>query len=104
MCWFAEGYDNCAPYDGKMFTPGIGLQPYCVCPHCESANWQSFAEDVKTRSISGIAVEDGAALCMIDGENSVFTSHGTETVFFYDADDSFKKYDLKEHPEILNNL
>lgn len=104
MCWFEEGYDNCAPYDGKMFTPGIGLHPYCVCPHCESENWQSFARDIKTRKISGIAVEDGAALCLIDGENSIFTSHGTETVWYYDADDNFRKYDLKEHPGILNNL
>ena len=104
MCWFAEGYDNCAPYDGKMFTPGTGLHPYCICPHFQSENWQSFRQDVRTRKISGIAVEDGAALCLIDGENSVFTSHGTETVRYFDADDGFREYDLKENPGILVNL
>lgn len=104
MCWFAEAYDNCAPYDKKMFVECLGLFPYCVCPHFNSENWKSFEEDIRTRSISGLAIEDGAALCLIDGKNSIFTSHGTETVWFFDANDNFKKYDLRQHPEILENL
>ena len=104
MCWFEEGFDNCAPYDEKMFTPGVGLRPYCICPHFNSENWKVFESEIKTRSISGIAVEDGAALCFTDEGNFVFTSHGTEDCWFFDARDGFKKYSLSSHPEILATL
>lgn len=104
MCWFGEGYDNCAPYDEKMFVECMNFYPYCICPHYQSENWKSFDEAIKSEKISGIAIEDGAALCLIDGDNYIFTSHGTETCYYFDAEDNFKKYDLKEHPEILKKL
>lgn len=104
MCWFAEGYDNCGIYDSKMFTGGMGLRPYTVCPHYESPNWQCFNDDVKDAGYSSIAVEDGAALCLIDGNNYIFTATGTETVWYFDKENSFRRTDLSVDTARLKSL
>ncbi|NLA76536.1 MAG: hypothetical protein GX851_01675, partial [Clostridiales bacterium] len=68
-----------------------GLLPYCNCPHFESKSWQSFKKAIRTRKISGIACENGAAAVYEDGK--YYTLHGNEggRVFFFDSGRGFKK-------------
>ena len=101
MCWFAESYDNCGVYDSKMFVDSMGLKDYVICPHYESPDWVSFDEDVKTRKRNGIAIEDGAALCLIDGKNYILKAKGTETCWFFDSKNNFCKTDLSENEDLL---
>ena len=106
MCWFKEGYDDCGPEDKFMFVDALGLLPYCNCPHYESRSWQSFNDVVSTRKISSIACENEAAICYIDGKWSVMVSSARPDarVWFFDAEDNYKRYDLRQHPEILERL
>jgi len=103
MCWFGEGWDNCGLYDGKMYVDAMGFKPYTVCPHYEHESWQSFDDHVKDARYDGIAVEDGSALCLIDGHNYILKAKGNETCWYFSKTDG-KKYDLSEHPEILKKL
>ena len=92
MIWFKTGFDNCAIYDGKAFTPGLGFYPYAICPHYESEGWQCFTEEVKTQPLPGLAIEDGAALCVeADGNAYVFKAQGTEKVWFFDPETGYQK-------------
>lgn len=106
MCWFREGYDDCGPHNDMMFVDGLDLLPYCNCPHYENQFWNRFTEDIKTRKISGIACENDTALCFIDDKRYILTSgiRPDARVWFFDANDNFKRYDLKQHPEILEKL
>lgn len=106
MCWFNEGFDDCGPEDSFMFVDALGLLPYCNCPHYESAFWQNFNEHIPTRKLSGIACENESAICYIDGKWSTLISGNRPDarVWFFDKDDNFKRYDLTQHPEILERL
>ena len=106
MCWFREGYDDCGPENAFMFVECLDLLPYCNCPHYEGSSWQTFNEAVKTRKISGIACENEAAICFIDGEKYVLHAPGYPDArcWFFDASDGFKRYDLELYPEILKQL
>lgn len=106
MCWFAEGYDDCGPDNSFMFVDATGIIPYCNCPHYEGVKWQTFNEAVKTRSRSAIACENETALVYSDGKYSLLiaSSRPDARVWFFDANDGFKRYDLREHPEILEKL
>ncbi len=76
MCWFAEGYDDCGENHEFMFVDCLGLLPYCNCPHYESGYWQSFKDAVKTRNVSGLALENGAAYIWDNGK--VTTMYGND--------------------------
>ncbi|MBQ6163488.1 MAG: Type 1 glutamine amidotransferase-like domain-containing protein [Clostridia bacterium] len=106
MCWFREGFDDCGPESSFMFVDALGLIPYCNVPHYESAFWQEFNKYAATRSVSSIACENEAALCYIDGKYSVMVSSARPDarVWFFDAGDGYKRFDLREHPEILERL
>ncbi len=106
MCWFREGFDDCGPDDAFMFVDGLGLLPYCNCPHYETAFWQTFNEHVSTRAISSIACENEAAICYIDGKWSIMASSARPDAraWFFDANDHFRRSNLREHPEILERL
>ena len=106
MCWFREGYDDCGPENEFMFVECLGLLPYCNCPHYEGVYWQTFNEAIRTRAVSGIACENEAALCFIDGERYILHAPGYPDArcWFFDAEDGFRRYDLDLHPEILRRL
>ncbi len=92
MIWFRSGFDNCAVYDEKEFTPGLGFYPYVICPHYECEGWQCFNEEVKNQPLPGFAIEDGAALCVPpNGDAYVFRAEGTEKVWFFDPAAGFEK-------------
>lgn len=76
MCWFAEGYDDCGENHEFMFIDCLGLLPYCNCPHYESDYWQGFKDVIKTRSFSGLAIENGAAYIWNNG--NVTTTCGND--------------------------
>lgn len=106
MCWFKEGYDDCGVNGEMMFYGGLGLLPYCCCPHYEGDFWHSFSDAIKTRSISGVACENDAALCFVDGKNYVFTADNRVDArcWFFNANDGFKKHDLCADDDMLVKL
>lgn len=92
MIWFESGFDNCAVYDEKVFTPGMGLYPYAFCPHFESEGWQCFTDEVKKQPLPAFAAENGAALCVLPGGDSyVFRATGSEKVWFFDPKNGYEK-------------
>ncbi len=94
MCWFDMGYDDCGENGSFVFIDCIGLLPYCYCPHFISESWRSFETAVRGCRVSGIGVEDGAALIFKDGKYS--TMHGNDggSVFFFDKERDFAKSDI----------
>ncbi len=104
MCWFAQGYDNCALYDEKELTDGIGILPYCFCPHYESESWQTFNEAVYGASYSAIACEDNAAVCFVDGRRYLFKCRDNATAWFFDRSNGFRRTNLEEDAERLQML
>lgn len=90
MCWFEEGYDDCGENHEFMFVDCLGLLPYCNCPHFESDYWQSFAQAIKSRSRSGIACDDGAALVFDDGKYYALQGNDGGEVTFFDKNKGFE--------------
>ncbi|MBQ3006305.1 MAG: Type 1 glutamine amidotransferase-like domain-containing protein [Clostridia bacterium] len=91
MCWFAEGYDDCAEDRSFMFVDCMGLLPYSNCPHFEGGNWPSYAEAIKGRRYSGIALENGAAMVYDNGRFYTLQGNDGGEVYFLDASDGHKK-------------
>lgn len=104
MCWFREGLDNSGEDDGLEIVELLDLKPYCYCPHYEVEIWQSFDEFARTRNISSVACENGAALCLSPEGNCIVNDERDAKCWYFDAEDNYKKYDLSEHPEILAKL
>ncbi|MBQ7688323.1 MAG: Type 1 glutamine amidotransferase-like domain-containing protein [Clostridia bacterium] len=95
MVWFSRGYDNCGLYDSQMFTPGIGLIPYAVCPHYDEVFWKSFDVRVHETGLSGVALENGAAYCvMSDGSTQILRASGGKKAWFFDAENGYEKREL----------
>ena len=100
MCWFAEGYDDCAEDHSFMFVDCLGLLPYSNCPHYEGGNWGSFAQAVKGREYSGVAIENGAAI-IFDGDRhyAICGNDGGE-VFYLDKNNNHEQVLLTESTNI----
>lgn len=86
VCWFKEGYDDCGENGSFVFCDCLDILPFCCCPHFESDNWQSYAEAVKTREVSGCAIENGAALIYEDGVFSTMHGNSGGEVWFMDIE------------------
>ncbi len=91
MCWFAEGYDDCAEDRSFMFVECLGFLPFSNCPHFEGGNWPSYAEAVKGRKYSGIALENGAALVYNNGKFYTLQGNDGGEVYFLDAEKGHEK-------------
>ncbi len=106
MCWFKEGYDDCGPEGEFMFVDCLGLIPYCNVPHYENRNWQSFNEVASTRTVSSICCENDAAVAFIDGKCSLIAAGDSPDarVWYFDAQDGYRRLDLTQHPEIVEKL
>ena len=91
MCWFSRGYDDRGENHEFMFVDCLGLLDYCNCPHFESDYWQVFADAVKTQELSGIAVDNGAAVIFDNGK--WYTIHGNDggEVYYFDSKKGFEK-------------
>lgn len=85
-CWFRESYDDCGENGEFVFVDCLNILPYCACPHFESGSWQNFKYEIKNRPVSGYAMENGAALCVIDGEYSVISGNEGGDVWFFDKE------------------
>lgn len=94
MCWFQEGWDDCGPNGAYEFVDCLGFLPYCNCPHFEIPNWQNFRSVIRTRSISGIAVEDDAAVIYENGMLSCMQATGIGRVHYFDAQNGFAETDI----------
>lgn len=91
MCWFAEGYDDCGENHEFVFVDCLGLLPYSNCPHYEGGNWGSFAQAVKGRNYSGIAIENGAALVYDNGRYYTLQGNDGGEVYLLDKDKNYEQ-------------
>ena len=89
MCWFAEGYDDCGENHEFMFIDCLGLLPYCNCPHYESGYWQSFKDAVKTRNLTGLALENGAAYIWNNGKVTTMCGNDGGKVYLMRKENGF---------------
>ncbi|MBQ6022503.1 MAG: Type 1 glutamine amidotransferase-like domain-containing protein [Clostridia bacterium] len=106
MCWFRQGFDDCGPEDSFMFVDALGLLPYNNVPHYEGEFWQTFNRYADKTPLSSICCENDTAIQYIDGVWSVRVAERRPDarVWFFDASDGYKRYDLRQHPEILETL
>lgn len=91
MCWFEQGYDDCGENHEFMFVDCLGLLPFSNCPHFEGGNWGSFEQAVRSTGLSGIALENGAALFYEDGKYSVMHGNDGGDVYFIDSKKNYEK-------------
>lgn len=89
-CWFKESYDDCGKNGEFVFVDCLGILPYSACPHHEAGNWQTFKDTIKTRCVSGVGIENGAALIYIDGKYSTINGNEDGDVWFYDIEKNFE--------------
>ena len=106
MCWFRQGFDDCGPEDSFMFVDALGLLPYNNVPHYEGEFWQTFNDYADKTPLSSICCENETAIQFIDGKWSlrIASRRPDARVWFFDAADGYKRYDLRQHPEILEIL
>lgn len=106
MCWFRQGFDDCGKRNDWMFVDCLDLIPYCNVPHYDSGGWQEYNGFADKTPLSSICCENEAALVYIDGKYSVLSSarKPDATAYLFDANNGYKRYDLKEHPELLEKL
>ena len=90
VCWFNEGYDDCGPDRSFIFCDCLGILPYSACPHFEGNGWYNFKDEIKSRPMSGIGIENGAALIFEDGKFS--TMHGNDVgyVWHFNKDKNYE--------------
>ncbi len=91
MCWFERGYDDCGENAEFMFIDCLGLIPGCNCPHYNSEYWQSFDNVVSTQDLDGIAVDNDAALVMVDGEISGVFGVDDRGIFKLSKDNNYTR-------------
>lgn len=94
MCWFDMGWDDCGENREYMFIECMGFIHGCNCPHYESGNWNTFKEHVKECGTDGIACENGAAYCVIDGEISKITGSDGASVYYFDKEKNWKEEEI----------
>ena len=96
MCWCKEGFDDCGENKSFVFVDSVGILPYSCCPHFDSGNWAVFGEEIKKRSVKGLAIENGAAVVFKD--NEIYSLHGTDggNAYFYEQDGSRTLIERKE--------
>ena len=90
VCWFDEGYDDCGPDRSFIFCDCLGILPYSACPHFEGNGWYNFKDEIKNRPLSGVGIENGAALIYDNGTFS--TMHGNDVgyVWFFNKDKNYE--------------
>ena len=76
MCWCKEGWDDCGEDHSFMFVDCIDILPYCCCPHYDGNSWCNFKDEIKTRTITGLAIDNGAAV-VFDGEK-IYALNGND--------------------------
>lgn len=106
MCWFRQGFDDCGPRGSFMFVDCVDLIPYNNVPHYEGEFWHSFDDYANQTPLSTIACENDTAFVCEDGKYSVLIcgKRPDAVVWFFDAADGYKRYNLTLHPEILERL
>lgn len=101
MCWFDRGFDDCGPEGSFMFVDCLGILPFCNCPHFESDHWQAFVQAVKEQPLSGVAIEDGAALFFEDGEYYCVRGNDGGEVWYLNCADGYKMTNVFDEPNVI---
>lgn len=98
MCWFRRGYDDCGIGGRPMFIEGVGLFPYCLCPHFENENWHKFTDAVQMQELDGLGVDDDAALVFCDGKVSILRNYPDKEAGAYlmRAKEDYRLQDLSQ--------
>ena len=89
-----------------MFVDALDLLPYNNVPHYEGEFWQTFNAYADKTPLSSICCENDTAIQYIDGVWSlrIAERRPDARVWFFDAENGYKRYDLRQHPEILERL
>lgn len=94
VCWFSEGYDDCGPDRSFIFCDCLDILQYSACPHFEGNGWYNFKDEIKNRPLSGIGIENGAALIYKDGTFSTLHGNDVGYVWLFDKDKAFESKTL----------
>lgn len=106
MCWFRQGFDDCGPRGNFEFIDCCDIIPYNNVPHYEGDFWHQFDSYASKTPLSTIACENDTALIYENGKYSIMIcdKKPDARVWFFDANEGYKRYDLTAHPEILDRL
>lgn len=102
MCWFNQGYDDCGEDGSFMFYDCLGFIPFTSCPHYQSENWRTFSDAIKSGGLSGIAMDNGAGFCYVDGKYYTVCGNEDGDCFYYDKDNGFEEINLNLNSEVLD--
>lgn len=94
VCWFQEAYDDCGENGSFVFCDCLGILPFCACPHYEDGPWNYFKEAIKTRGISGVGMENGAALTFVDGVFGVMCGNEGGEAYVMPVSEDYKEQKL----------
>lgn len=84
MCWFETGLTDAGKTDAYTTVDALGLIPALACTaHATEARREAFRNALRQSEQAGVAIEDGAALELIDGTFRVHTVSGDERVYAY---------------------
>lgn len=84
MCWFASGLSD--SIDGSAFTLVDCLdwiENIACTPHATLERRAVFQKEMKTQRTSGVALEDGCAIEITDGQYRILSATGDETAYSY---------------------
>lgn len=84
MCWFAAGLSDAG--DDAEYAPVdcLGWFDDVACtPHAHPSRRAAFREWLATRTETGLALEDGCAVELADGQYRILPASGTETAYRY---------------------
>lgn len=95
MGWCQEGWDDCGPDKSFQFVDCVGLLPYCCCPHFDADNWHCFQNEIQTRSVPGLAIENGAAAVFHDGQLYAIHGSGGGSAYIYSNDGKASEIELR---------
>ncbi len=93
MCWFASGVTDAVGTDGADDGPlatvdCLGWVEDLAClPHATPERRRAFRDVLARRGQAGVALEDGCALELTDGEYRVRSVSGTERAHGYSYED-----------------
>ncbi|WP_435177909.1 Type 1 glutamine amidotransferase-like domain-containing protein [Halorussus sp. AFM4] len=84
MCWFASGLSDAADDAEYAGVDCLGwVEGLAVTPHAHPLRRAAFREFLATRPEAGLALEDGCAVEIRDGEFRILSAGGEATAYWY---------------------
>lgn len=102
MIWFDRAYETGGIDGSFLFVNCLGVLPYCFCPHFPNDMYYTFSDAVKEQKLPGVAVQDGVALEVIDGNFRVIKEMEERNAYFYNPENGYKKQKVSKNGRLLN--